>query len=271
MTVSNADRTRERPVRRHRRTLLVLTIVAAFGILPTIALAGHTFTDVPDTNVHHANISAIAEVGVTTGCTPTEYCPSDPVRRDAMGSFLARLGGLGDNPPVVNAASAVTATSAASADDATMLAGAPPSAYTTTVFSASLEEAVELSELSTVLSISDLPAGEYVINAQATAHRATDPVITDRSTVRCRIDVVDGEETESVARGEVREVGTEPDGLRRITFPIIAHVSAVPADAELQLVCASFSVSPAGAFPLIVGTDAPVSGDTTLIATRVGD
>jgi hypothetical protein len=265
MTVSNADRTRERPVRRHRRTLLVLTIVAAFGILPTIALAGHTFTDVPDTNVHHANISAIAEVGVTTGCTPTEYCPSDPVRRDAMGSFLARLGGLGGNPPVVNAASAVTA---ASADDATMLAGAPPSAYTTTVFSASLVEAVELSELSTVLSISDLPAGEYVINAQATAHRAA---TTTHSLVRCRIDVVDGEETESVARGEARAVGTEPEGMRRITFPIIAHVSAVPADAELQLVCAAAAVDPAGAFPLIVGSDAPVSGDTTLIATRVGD
>ncbi len=47
------------------------------------------FTD-DNGNVHEANINALAAAGVTQGCVGTRYCPSDDVRRDQMGSFLAR-------------------------------------------------------------------------------------------------------------------------------------------------------------------------------------
>jgi hypothetical protein len=40
------------------------------------------------------------------------YCPKDNVTREEMASFLARLGGLGSNPPVANALTAMTAGSA---------------------------------------------------------------------------------------------------------------------------------------------------------------
>lgn len=60
------------------------------------AWASHTFGDVPDTSPHHADISAIADAGITVGCNPPVndlYCPDVAVRRDQMASFLRR--GLG--------------------------------------------------------------------------------------------------------------------------------------------------------------------------------
>jgi hypothetical protein len=50
-----------------------------------------TFTDVPPDDVHGANIEAIAERGVTTGCTATRYCGGDPVQRGQLASFLHRV------------------------------------------------------------------------------------------------------------------------------------------------------------------------------------
>lgn len=41
-------------------------------------------------SVHEADISALAEAGITAGCSPTRYCPSDPVTRGAMAAFLHR-------------------------------------------------------------------------------------------------------------------------------------------------------------------------------------
>ena len=42
--------------------------------------------------MHEENINAIADAGVTLGCTSDGlfYCPADKVRRDQMASFLAR-------------------------------------------------------------------------------------------------------------------------------------------------------------------------------------
>jgi hypothetical protein len=51
--------------------------------------AGGPFTDIGG-SVHAGAINAIYEAGITTGCTPTRYCPSEAVRRDQMASFLAR-------------------------------------------------------------------------------------------------------------------------------------------------------------------------------------
>ncbi len=62
-------------------------LARAMGLEP---LPGSRFADV--TGSHAGNINAIAEAGVTLGCSAdgTLYCPDDPVRRDQMASFLAR-------------------------------------------------------------------------------------------------------------------------------------------------------------------------------------
>ena len=56
--------------------------------LPTAT--GNQFTDVSGTHV--ANINAIAEAGITLGCTAdgTMFCPDDLVTRSQMASLLAR-------------------------------------------------------------------------------------------------------------------------------------------------------------------------------------
>jgi hypothetical protein len=77
---------------------LVVAIVAPISW----AWADDRFPDVPSNNSHHANINAIADAGITLGCGGGNYCPSDFVRRDQMASFLARLGGLGNNTRVAN-------------------------------------------------------------------------------------------------------------------------------------------------------------------------
>lgn len=47
------------------------------------------FTD-DDGSTHEDNINALREAEVTLGCTATEYCPGDDVRRDQMAAFLNR-------------------------------------------------------------------------------------------------------------------------------------------------------------------------------------
>jgi len=56
------------------------------------------FTD-DNGNLHELQINRIAAAGIASGCATAKYCPSDPVRRDAMASFLARALGLGGSPP----------------------------------------------------------------------------------------------------------------------------------------------------------------------------
>jgi len=124
-------------VRRKRapRRWLPLVLVALLVVLVPLAglAAGPTFTDLNAGSVHNANIQAIADAGITTGCDPgVSYCPNGLVTREEMASFLARTAGLGSNPPVVNAATAQTATSATTATtatNATQLGGQPASFY----------------------------------------------------------------------------------------------------------------------------------------------
>jgi spore germination protein YaaH len=47
------------------------------------------FTD-DDGLSHEDSINRLADAGITTGCTDTEFCPRDPVTRGQMASFLAR-------------------------------------------------------------------------------------------------------------------------------------------------------------------------------------
>ena len=96
-------------IRIEKRWVRWLAVVAVLAVLaPTAAWASDRFSDVPDSNVFHDDISALAESGVTRGCNPpanTEYCPGDFVTREQMAAFLNRLGALADGKePVVNAA-----------------------------------------------------------------------------------------------------------------------------------------------------------------------
>lgn len=56
-------------------------------------VAGDTFRD-DDRSTHERDIERIAAPGITRGCGPDRYCPSDPVTRGQMAAFLHRaLGG----------------------------------------------------------------------------------------------------------------------------------------------------------------------------------
>ena len=74
----------DRPVTREQ---MASFLVRAFD-LPAGPAAG--FSDVAVTNVHYANINALAKAGVTTGCTPQDYCPRRSTSRAQMASFLHR-------------------------------------------------------------------------------------------------------------------------------------------------------------------------------------
>ena len=73
---------------RRKRAGIVVAVLVALGV--PAAWASDRFTDVPNSNPHHDDINTIARIGITSGCTPTLYCPTDPVTRQQMGSFLAR-------------------------------------------------------------------------------------------------------------------------------------------------------------------------------------
>jgi subtilisin family serine protease len=49
-----------------------------------------TFDDVPADHPHAAGIGAVSATGITNGCTADLYCPSAPVTRAQMASFLVR-------------------------------------------------------------------------------------------------------------------------------------------------------------------------------------
>jgi hypothetical protein len=58
-------------------------------------------------SVFEADIERIAQAGITVGCNPPDndrFCPSSPVTREQMASFLARALELPQTPPVVNLA-----------------------------------------------------------------------------------------------------------------------------------------------------------------------
>lgn len=78
---------------RRPRTLIGLGALAIALLLPAVALASHTFADVPTSSTFHTNIANLAGAGVTAGCGGNNYCPDAPVTRGEMAAFLNR--GLG--------------------------------------------------------------------------------------------------------------------------------------------------------------------------------
>jgi hypothetical protein len=66
---------------------------------------GRSFTDVPTNHVFYQFVERILHTGVTTGCTPTSYCPDLNVFRLQMAVFIARSQAGGDgNIPVSGSA-----------------------------------------------------------------------------------------------------------------------------------------------------------------------
>ena len=61
-------------------------LVRAFGFDGGM---GDSFSD-DDYSVFEADIETLRAVGVTSGCTPTRFCPRDPVTREEMAAFLVR-------------------------------------------------------------------------------------------------------------------------------------------------------------------------------------
>ena len=100
----------------HRRRVVALIVASAVLIAaPLAVVASDAFTDVPDSNVHHDDITWLADNGVTLGCNPPandEFCPDDPVLRQQMASFMRRLA----ENQVVDAATAATASDSDTVD-----------------------------------------------------------------------------------------------------------------------------------------------------------
>lgn len=74
--------------------IAVAVAVAAAVVVPTTALASHSFEDVTDANTFHADIEWLKDTGVTRGCNPpdnTRFCPDDAVTRGQMSAFMHRL------------------------------------------------------------------------------------------------------------------------------------------------------------------------------------
>ena len=60
-------------------------------LVRALELSGGTDAfDDDDGSTHEAAINALAAAGITEGCASDKFCPSDPVTRDQMASFLAR-------------------------------------------------------------------------------------------------------------------------------------------------------------------------------------
>ena len=90
-------------VRRHAAVVLMITGLT-IGVPLGVVLASHQFSDVPTSNPFHADIDALVDSGVTSGCGGGKYCPSANVTREQMAAFLNRLGALAPGKtPVVNA------------------------------------------------------------------------------------------------------------------------------------------------------------------------
>lgn len=76
------------------RGQMAALLVRAFGY--TDPGPGDRFVD-DDDSIFEADIDRLAAAGVTLGCNPPDndrFCPTDPVRRDQMASFLGRALGL---------------------------------------------------------------------------------------------------------------------------------------------------------------------------------
>jgi len=76
--------------RRAGRIMAVAALIFALAV-PVVVIASDAFSDVPDSNTFHDDISALKARGLTTGCGGGKYCPKDNVSREQMAAFMNRL------------------------------------------------------------------------------------------------------------------------------------------------------------------------------------
>jgi hypothetical protein len=71
--------------------MVVLGAVGAWIAVPVQAQICTPFTDVLASSAFCGNIQWLLNRGITQGCTATQYCPANFVRRDQIAAFLNRL------------------------------------------------------------------------------------------------------------------------------------------------------------------------------------
>jgi hypothetical protein len=86
-----------------RGQMAVLIIRARYGLSnPPNSPATAFFTDVLAADPFFPFIQKMKQAGITTGCSPTTYCPNDPVTRGQMAVFIMRgMFNLVPSPPSV--------------------------------------------------------------------------------------------------------------------------------------------------------------------------
>ncbi|MBI4905785.1 MAG: S-layer homology domain-containing protein [Acidobacteria bacterium] len=76
-----------------REQMAVFIVRARLGITSTETFpfpSAQFFSDVPGTNGYFSYIQKLKELGITTGCSATAYCGTDPNTRGQMAVFVAR-------------------------------------------------------------------------------------------------------------------------------------------------------------------------------------
>jgi hypothetical protein len=76
------------------REQMAAFIIRALGTFSPPVPASQRFSDVPPSNFFYNFIDRMAVLGITLGCGPNIYCPTDPVTRGQMAAFLVRAFGL---------------------------------------------------------------------------------------------------------------------------------------------------------------------------------
>ncbi len=77
------------PGGRKSRILTLGIIALLVALVPLSILAATPFIDLTGGD-HDADINSAYNLGLTNGCTPTEYCPTNNVTRQEMASFITR-------------------------------------------------------------------------------------------------------------------------------------------------------------------------------------
>ena len=72
------------------RLALAAVVLCAFASGVVMAKATNPFTDVPAGHYAEEAIAWAVENGITSGCSPTEFCPDDPLTRAEAVTFLHR-------------------------------------------------------------------------------------------------------------------------------------------------------------------------------------
>lgn len=268
---------RHSQIRSRRRWLPPLVVgMIALVLIPGGAFAGDRFSDVPTGHVFHDDIAAIADAGVTLGCNPpanTAFCPGDGVTRGQMAAFLNRLGALSGQTPVVNAATAVTATSAATAATATSATtadSATTAATATTALTAADADTVDGKHAADFVGQgeADAVSGGMVADGSLSSADMSDAAGVAQATLTTAVDLT----AASPAVESVLSVAiTAPaSGYVIVTASMQAkgmHVSGTPTHLTIDVSSSATTLPAPGNTKNYVVPAATVTGDYTIVTS----